>query len=120
MYPDAAGGGSHVFRKGVGAVLDVWPPKYMHVMYPDNICHDRKNSLGVRLVQKLSFLESIAALVGILIDPDAIRNRLVRIFSDNRGIIIEYKYMLRHCASLMFIIVINSRATCHWLCALKI
>ena len=85
MYPDAAGGGSHEAKKGVGAVLDVWPPKYMHVMYPDNICHDRKNSLGVRMVQKLSFLEAVAALVGILIDPNEVRNRLVRIFSDNRG-----------------------------------
>ena len=91
LYPDAAGGGSNQIRNGIGCVFDVYPRIYNFCMYPDKIRKGIPNRLGQSLSNKLSFLESCAALLGMTMCPELLLNNTVYIYTDNSGLVRSFQ-----------------------------
>ena len=91
LYPDAAGGGSNQFRNGIGCVFDVHPRIYSFCRYPDKIRRGIPNKLGHSQANKLSFLESCAALLGMTMCPELLLNNTVYIYSDNSGLVRSFQ-----------------------------
>ena len=85
LFPDAAGGGTKLHRRGLGCVMDLKPHVYTYTMYPDSIRLGEQNSLGEIMNSKLTFLESMAGLTGLLMAPELICNNTVVIHTDNSG-----------------------------------
>ena len=85
LFPDAAGGGTKLHRRGLGCVMDLKPHVFIYMMFPDNIRLGKPNSLGDCMDNKLTFLESSAAILGLLMCPELICNNSVLVYSDNAG-----------------------------------
>ena len=91
LFPDASGGGSNDLARGLGAVMDTWPPVYINIMYPDLLVYNLKNRDNVRLGRKLTFLEAAAGVAALIMAPDKFRNGCARIHTDNMGLVISYR-----------------------------
>ena len=91
MFPDAAGGLGPV-ESGLGS----WFPTgnshpWIQVPWPELIQTNGRNSLGTNFARKLTTLEGAAALMGLVSEPDLIRNKNVVIFTDNAGLTFAYE-----------------------------
>ena len=91
IYPDASGGLNHP-GSGFGAV--VWEKQQVYVahFWPPCIRQNMSISIGAgfedqRLAYHTMFLESVAALSGLLAAPELVRNRGVVIHTDNSGVV---------------------------------
>ena len=107
LYPDASGGGGGELSRGIGCVLDTWPRVFSFFMYPDNIRLGIPTKCGTRLSQKLSFLESAAALLGMTMCPELIMNTTVYIHSDNQGNCFDHELNLNQKGTTKFILNIK-------------
>ena len=87
LFPDASGGGTKSFRNGIGCVFDVFPRVFSFCLYPDIIRLGIPTRLGHLLSNKLTFLESCAALLGITMCPELLFNNTIYIYSDNAGLV---------------------------------
>ena len=94
LYPDAAGGSDTARSNGFGGVI--WNPEsgprpMMYGAWPSHIQENRENELGVKFGKKLTMLEAVAALAVLCSEPDQVRNRPCKLYTDNRGLALAYK-----------------------------
>ena len=91
VFPDAAGGSLKERFSGFGAVA--WNlPARRFVVFPWSwlINSGELSSLGVKFNHKLSMLEGVAALSGLIMVKDLAVGRAVRIWTDNAGLVHAY------------------------------
>ena len=92
IYPDAAGGANLRDGRGAGVVVEFNNICYWSFLAnSEMIMENARAKDGTRLGHKLSFLELIAALLGLTVFPDIIRNRHVTVMTDNIGAVFAYK-----------------------------
>lgn len=85
LHVDAAGG-SPGTNNGAGGWL-VETGDFFHLTWPEWLQHNKRNSLGVKFASKLSFLEALAALFGVLLRPKLFKGRRILIHTDNAGFV---------------------------------
>ena len=73
------------------------PDSWFYVPWPQLIRDNRENSSGVRFKHKLSCLEGFAALAGLTMVPNKLRNREATILCDNAGFVAIYKKKRSKC-----------------------
>ena len=90
MFPDAAGGlGDKKLGAGSWFMTSNQQP-WVYLPWPALVRDNEVNSAGVRFASKLSTLEAFAALMGLVSEPDLVRNKRVIIFSDNSGFVFSF------------------------------
>ena len=60
---------------------------FFHLTWPDWLQRDRVNQLGVKFASKLSFLEALAALIGVMLRPRLFKGKRLLIHTDNAGFV---------------------------------
>ena len=85
LHVDAAGG-SPGSQNGAGGWL-VETGDFFHLTWPDWLQRDRVNQLGVKFASKLSFLEALAALIGVMLRPRLFKGKRLLIHTDNAGFV---------------------------------
>ena len=92
LFPDAAGGSDTSKGNGFGGVIwDAEDKPMVYGKWPPLIQTNMKDNSGNKFARKLTMLEGVAALAILCARPDLIRNRAVRILTDNRGLAMAYK-----------------------------
>ena len=88
VFPDAAGGSDTNKSLGLGGCIwtDTNKP-WVYLPWSYNIRTNKKDSLDNRFARKLSMLEAVAALATVCAHPDHIRNKNIRVASDNIGFV---------------------------------
>ena len=86
IYPDAAGGSKDSPGNGAGAVIWETGQHYAKA-WPDNIQQGKRTGLGVTLDHKLTTLEGVAALFGLVMDPNLVKMKTVTVWTDNAGLV---------------------------------
>ena len=101
LSTDAAGGNGKKGR-GMGGVLAVKGERirWFAMTWPDLIKHNKRNNLGITFGQKLSMLEGLAVLAGLVGDPVAVQDRAVIAFCDNAGFVWGWT---KHCSKDLFV-----------------
>ena len=85
IYTDAAGGSDTAIKNGAGGFCP--PNLWFYLPWPKNIRTDRPNMYGVKFAHKLSCLEGVACLIGLITIPDRAGNCEVEIITDNVGFV---------------------------------
>ena len=93
LFPDAAGGSDTDIKLGFGGCvwLEEDPLPWCYLAWSELIRTNRKNRDGVAFARKLSTLEAVAALGLLASEPALLKNKAVRIFSDNQGFVTAYR-----------------------------
>ena len=90
MFPDAAGG-SEDRRAGCGSWFQTSEQNpWIYMAWPKLVQTNMAGSAGVTFGKKLTTLEGFAALVGLVSEPDLVRNKRLIIFTDNAGLFFAY------------------------------
>ena len=85
LYMDAAGGSANS-KNGAGGL--VWETgTWFYFPWPTWLNRNEVNSLGVRFGAKLSFLEAVAGLMCLLVNPRLFKGRRVMLRTDNSGFV---------------------------------
>ena len=90
-----AGGEELLLKNGAGGFCP--PESWYYIPWPQLIRDNQKNFEGVRFKNKLSCLEGFAALVGLTMVPDRVRNKEATIFCDNAGFVAIYRKRRSKC-----------------------
>ena len=91
LYPDAAGGSDTSKGNGFGGVIwDVEERPMVYGCWPPLIQSNKKDQFGNKFARKLTMLEGVAALAILCAEPGLVRNRAVRILTDNRGLAMAF------------------------------
>lgn len=90
IYPDAAGSNPDKPKLGCGAFIDIPSPVLFYMMWPKSIRFNKNTGHG-NIGLKLSFLEGIAALCGVIAEPKLLFNKVVMIHSDNLGLVLAFR-----------------------------
>lgn len=85
IHVDAAGG-SPGSRNGAGGWV-VETGDFFHLTWPEWLQRDGMNGLGVKFASKLSFLEALAALIGVMLRPQLFKGKRLLIHTDNAGFV---------------------------------
>ena len=93
LFPDAAGGSDTDIKLGFGGCiwLEEEPLPWCYLAWSELIRTNRKNRDGVAFARKLSTLEAVAALGLLASEPALLKNKAIRIFSDNQGFVTAHK-----------------------------
>ena len=88
VFTDSAGGLGRP-GSGFGAAIWTWPRSYVAYYWPEAI---RKNIPveGVKLSNKLMFLEAIAVLASVVAAPDKVRGKHITVHCDNAAAVFGY------------------------------
>ena len=98
IFPDAAGGSDTNIKLGLGGCIKT--DTYIHWIYLPwsyRIRTNMKNEDGDKLASKLSMLEAAAGLATVAANPDLVRNRNVRVNTDNIGFCDSYNKGSSNC-----------------------
>ena len=85
MYPDASGGLNGALAGAGSCFWTSTEQPWVYFPWPELIRHNKPNSLNDRFAFKMSSLEAFAALMGLVSEPDLVRNKRLIIFTDNSG-----------------------------------
>ena len=96
VFTDAAGGAKYKIKNRAGSFSH--PSNWAYMPWPPAVRNNSPTSLGVRFGKKLSTLEGFAALKGLLMMPDEVRNGELDIMCDNAGFVFSYKAKYSKCA----------------------
>ena len=112
VYPDAAGGSDTNKSLGLGGCIwtDTNKP-WVYLPWSYNIRTNRKDSQGNRFARKLSMLEAVAALATVCTHPDHIRNKNIRVASDNIGFVMATRKGNSTCKFTLTIIMALQHVT---------
>ena len=89
IFTDAAGGNELKLKNGAGGFSP--PEAWYYVPWSPLIRKNRENSEGVRFGSKLCCLEGYAALLGLVMVPDKVKNQEATIYCDNAGFVAVFK-----------------------------
>ena len=89
IFTDAAGGNASNIKNGAGGFCP--PGSWFYMPWPKLIRENRENTEGVKFGSKLCTLEGFAALLGLVTNPDEVRNSEANIFCDNAGFVGVYR-----------------------------
>ena len=87
IYTDASGGGSGDYSRGYGGVVMTDPLIFHYYFWEGIIANNERSCTGDKVSLKMTFLEGVAALAGLLSAPSLLRNRSVIIYTDNSGLV---------------------------------
>ena len=107
LFPDAAGGSDTNKRLGLGGcvMIETGRVPWCYLPWPNIIRHDMENDLGQSFARRLYILEGLAALALLCSEPDLVRGKAVRIFSDNTGYVAGQNKGSSSCEYLMTVIM---------------
>ena len=92
IFPDASGGANMRDLRGSGVVTRYNGICYWSFLSHSEMIKENARALsGERLGNKLTFLELLAALLGLVTLPEIIRNRHVTVMTDNIGAVYAFK-----------------------------
>ena len=94
IFPDAAGGRGAP-GTGYGAILWTWPRVFVCHFWPESI-RGPDSVTGMDFSNKLFMLEAVAILAGIIADTAKLRNRMVRVYTDNSACVAGFKKRHSH------------------------
>ena len=94
MFPDASGGLNGPLAGAGSCFLTSSCQPWVYLNWPPMIRFNTPNSYQVTFAHKMSTLEAFAALMGLVSEPDLIRNKSVVINTDNNGF--RYAFLNGH------------------------
>lgn len=94
MFPDASGGLNGALAGAGSCFLTSSQQPWVYLRWPDLIRFNRPNTFNVKFAHKMSTLEAFAALLGVVSEPDLVRNKRLVINTDNSGF--YYSYLNGH------------------------
>lgn len=85
MFPDASGGLNGTLAGAGSCFLTSSKQPWVYMPWPDMIRLNKPNTYQVKFAHKMSTLEAFAALMGVVSEPDLVRNKRLVINTDNSG-----------------------------------
>ena len=99
MFPDASGGLNGALAGAGSCFMTSAEQPWVYLPWPELVRLNKPNAHNDRFAFKTSTLEAFAALLGVVSEPDLVRNKTLLVYTDNIGF--YYSYSNGHCFDVL-------------------